>query len=205
MKYPTASSFRFVAVALTVLLLATISCAQDTVSSANAAAKPVEELISPPWPKQERRFSAGDFSPKTEYKSLVGIEERELQYVPSAAEWDLNGDKNPELILSYAHTPGQNKVCYYIFRKVEPGYQLLGKIHHCGLITLAPLNGFAQLEGWASSSEGIYVRALYQMCGDGTYKNTRMDVYKATRFTDDGGPIASSRIFDHTEYPNRCK
>jgi hypothetical protein len=159
----------------------------------------------PAWPKQIHAFSSKDFTSRAGYKPPPGIEKRDEQYEPAVTEWDLNGDGISELILSYVHTPGQNKVCYYVFRREQLEYRLIGKIYHCKLVVLEPFNGFGQLEGWVSSSEGVYVRALYQMCGDGAYRNTRMDIYKATRFTDDGGPIESSKIFEQTQHPNMCK
>jgi len=158
----------------------------------------------PTWPKQLHKFEASDFATEAGYKPPSGIERRDQQYQPGIAKRDLNRDGKPELILSYAHTPGQNKVCYYIFQEIESEYRLIGKIYHCGLIVLEPFDGFEQLEGWASGSEGIYAQALYQKCGDGTYHNMRMNVYKATRFTDDGGPIAASKAFVRTHHPNPC-
>lgn len=156
------------------------------------------------WPKQIHKVDPKDFASKAEFKSLSGIEKRDQYYDPGVLEMDLNGDGKTELILSYSHTPGQNKVCYYVFQKRDSEYKLAGKIYHCGLVLLESFNGFSQLEGWASGSEGVYVRALYQMCKDGAYKNTRMDVFRATRFTNDGGPIATSKVFSETVYPNPC-
>lgn len=158
----------------------------------------------PVWPKQIHKFEVNDFAPKAGYKPPPGVERVSQSYDPGVAEWDLNADGKAELILSYTHTPGQNKVCHYVFREEMSKYKLIGKIYHCGITVLEPFNGFAQLEAWASGSEGVYARALYQMCSDGSYKNTRMDIYKATRFTDDGGPIAASKVFTETHHPNKC-
>ncbi len=177
-----------------------IFLATFVLSSSVLAATKVESC----WPKQIHRFEIKDFITKAKYQAITGIEARDNYYEPGAIEWDLNADGKTELILSYRHTPGQNKVCYYIFEKDKSNYKLIGKIYHCGLIALESFNGYAQLEGSVSSSEGIYIRALYRICKDGMYKNTRMDVHKATKFTDDGGPIAASKVFDRTHYPNTC-
>jgi hypothetical protein len=166
-------------------------------------------LAETEWPKQVHEFGEKDYAPRTGYKYPEGTEEARdyygQYYYPGVVEWDLNSDGVAELILSYTHTPGQRKVCHFIYRKEKSGYKLVGKIYHCGITVLKPFNGFNQLEGWAYGSEGVEVRALYQMCSNGQYQNTRMDVYKFTKPDGGGGWDRSSRVFDYIHYPNPCK
>ena len=164
-----------------------------------------QSFADPEWPKQIHKFKEKDYAPRPGYKPPAGLEKPRDYYDPGVLEWDLNSDGVPELVLSYTHTPGQNKVCHYIYRKENSGYKLIGRIYHCGITVLEPFNGFSQLEGWAYGSEGVEVRALYQMCSNGEYQNTRMDIYRFTQPDSGGGWVRSSRVFDYTHYPNPCK
>lgn len=198
---------------LTGTLLAASACAADSVpkNALTGAEKQQLQLVKrdpPPWPKQVHKFEEKTFLSKKKGALPPEVEKTIEPYPyfdPSVIEWDLNSDKKPELIVSYVDSPGQGKVCHYIYRKEKSQYQLIGKIHHCRIILLEPINGFAQLEAWVSGSEGVFVRALYQMCDNGDYKNTRMDIYRATKFSGDGGPIESSKVYERTDYPNSCK